>query len=108
MLPEQGLQLFRKLPAVLIDRIEVYMINQKINGKKEGVWKAWFEDGQLEYEGHYKEGKRHGIWKRWFEDGQLRYERNYKEDKWHGIHKGWFEDGQLQYEGHYKEGKRHG
>jgi antitoxin component YwqK of YwqJK toxin-antitoxin module len=54
MLPEQGLQLFRK---VLIDRIGVYTINQEINRKREGLWKGWFENSQLWYECNYKEGE---------------------------------------------------
>jgi len=34
---------------------------------------------KLRYEEYYKEGKKHGISKGWFYNGQLEYEQNYKE-----------------------------
>ena len=104
--------------------------NQTINGKKEGVWKGWRENGQLKYEecykdgkedgvckcwhdngklsyeGCYKDGKKNGIMKWWYDNGQIKHKVCYKDGKMDGVHKGWFRCGQLSYEDCYKDGKR--
>jgi len=32
------------------------------NGKKDGSWIGYFDNGQLHYKGDYKNGKREGYW----------------------------------------------
>jgi len=51
------------------------------DGKEDGLHKAWYENGQLEYEGNYKDGKRDGSFRSWNENGQLEEEWNYKDGK---------------------------
>jgi antitoxin component YwqK of YwqJK toxin-antitoxin module len=47
------------------------------NGKKDGIHKQWYEDGQLKFEGIYIYGKNDGEYKEWFGNGQLRSVKNY-------------------------------
>ncbi len=39
----------------------------------------YYENGQLNREGNYKDGKSEGLVKWYHKNGQLKYERNYKE-----------------------------
>ena len=52
---------------------------------KDGVWKKWNDNGQLEREGIYKDGKLDGVWKGWYDNGQLRSEGIYKDGWKEGV-----------------------
>lgn len=49
-----------------------------VNGKKHGVEKLYFENGELASEIPYVEGKMHGVAKYYFEDGNLEEEILYE------------------------------
>ena len=49
--------------------------------KYEGVYKSYYENGQLDDEGQYKSGESHGLWKSYHENGQQSEERFYDDDK---------------------------
>ena len=49
--------------------------------KEDGPWKFYYDNGQLRYEGTYKNGKRDGPYKYYNENGQLQEEGNYKDDE---------------------------
>ena len=79
-----------------------------VKGKKDGLWREYYENGQLWYEYNYKDGKRDGLYRQWYENGQLWYEINYKDDKQDGLLRQWYENGQLETENYYKDGKSDG
>ena len=49
-------------------------------GKKEGSWEYYFENGQLWKKGNYKNGKKEGLWVRHLSNGQLISKGAYKND----------------------------
>ena len=51
-----------------------------IKGKEDGLWKGWYENGQLQYEMNYKYGKREGIWNYYNEAGKLIKKVTYGQD----------------------------
>ena len=51
-----------------------------LEGKKDGLWEEYWDNGQLYSKGHYKDGKRDGLWKYFYQDGAV-----YKE--WTGTYK---------------------
>ena len=53
----------------------------------------------------YKDGKLDGLYRRWYENGQLRNEYTYKDNKRDGSYREWYETGQLREECTYKEGE---
>ena len=59
-------------------------IKQTIDGKREGLWREWWSNGQLMREGNYVKGEREGLWKYWYENGQLEWEGNYVNGLFHG------------------------
>lgn len=69
--------------------------------KRDGIWKAWYEDGTLWSEGEYKDGKRNGPGTTYHPNGKKHLEGNYKEDAQVGIWKIWDENGNLEKEVNY-------
>ena len=62
--------------------------------------------GKTEYEGSYKNGKQDGKWTYWWENGQKGAEETYKDGKEEGLWTVWYENGQKKQEGTYKDGKK--
>src|SRR5690606_29476337 len=52
-----------------------------INGKAEGTWTWWYENGTKMTEGNFEEGKRNGLWNTWYENGVKKSEGQYVDDK---------------------------
>ena len=42
------------------------------NGKADGAYESYYENGQLERKANYKDGKLNGDWKYYNEDGTIR------------------------------------
>jgi antitoxin component YwqK of YwqJK toxin-antitoxin module len=52
------------------------------DGKYDGIWEKYWDNGQLHSKGLYKDGKEEGIWEKYRNNGQL-------------ISKDLFKDGRL-------------
>jgi antitoxin component YwqK of YwqJK toxin-antitoxin module len=78
------------------------------DGTKVGLWTFWYENGQKESEGSYKNWEKEGIWTFWYENGQKRSEGSAKNRKKEGLWTYWHEKGDLdfQYSGIYKTGRK--
>ena len=66
-----------------------------------------FWNGQFSMEGKIKNGKKDGLWKYYHENGQLQEEETYKDDELDGPYKDYSPNGngQIQSEGTYKDGE---
>ena len=62
------------------------------NGKQDGKWTYWWENGQKGAEETYKDGKEEGLWTQWYENGQKRGEATFKDGSLISV-KCWDEDG---------------
>ena len=51
-----------------------------INGQRDGTERFWFSNGIMKTEGHWYEGKRNGFFKNWKEDGTLIAVEKYEEN----------------------------
>jgi len=51
------------------------------NGKKEGIYKLYYRNGQLYSEVNYIDGKENGIYKSYHTNGKLKEEVNYIDGK---------------------------
>lgn len=78
------------------------------DGEREGEFKRWYENGQLESHSFYKDGKLHGEYKKWHTNGQPHIDCTYKESKLHGEYKQWFDNGQLWENCFYEDGLLNG
>lgn len=70
-----------------------YIEQQYKNGIREGAWRVYYPNGQLEKEGFKKNKLDHGLYKEWYRNGQLKYEYHYSAGKKVGKWLSWYEDG---------------
>jgi dipeptidyl aminopeptidase/acylaminoacyl peptidase len=63
---------------------------------KEGSFKTWFKNGQLERTSTFSNGLRHGVHEYWYANGQKESRQNYANGQKHGECTWWNEDGSIQ------------
>lgn len=78
------------------------------NGKKNGVERSYYADGNLMMETPYQNGKRNGIEKTYNTQGKLSSVRPVKEDKVDGVEKMYHDNGMLLMEILWRNGKKNG
>ena len=78
------------------------------NGKRDGKWTIWIENGHKFREFNFKDGKQDGKFTQWRENGQKWKVRNYIDDKKDGKWTSWYENGQKWTEFYFKNDKQEG
>lgn len=78
------------------------------NGKPEGLFKEYYKNGKLRDEGNFKNGKLDGLAKTCYSNGNLFAEENYEDGKQNGRGKSYYKSGNLQIEANFKDGKLEG
>jgi antitoxin component YwqK of YwqJK toxin-antitoxin module len=76
---------------------------QLVNGKKEGVGKTYFDNGDLKIESHYKNDVLNGSYIQHFH-GRIIKEVTYQNDTLNGYSKHYYPNEKLREEGNYKSG----
>jgi hypothetical protein len=89
-------------PIVDGERINQFDIN---TGKKEGIWEAYRDNGQLYYKCSYNNDERDGYWEGYHSNGQLMYKGSFKNDLRDGYWEGYHSNGQLMSKGSFKNGE---
>ena len=65
------------------------------DGKIDGLWVTWHQNGQKLVEGNFKDGKQNGLETAWHENGQKASESNWKDGKvLEGSRKYWNNNGE--------------
>ncbi len=80
------------------DSGRVEMLWQVKDGKEDGLWTKWHENGQKANEGTYEHGKINGLWTWWYENGQKEQASTFKDGEPDGLHWEWHENGRKKYE----------
>ena len=80
---------------------QVESIENLKNGKLNGEFKEFFEDGSLFQVGTFKNGDMENV-KVFYENGNLKFEQNLKDRK--GRYKGYYPNGMLEVEGEVFQG----
>ncbi|MBI36122.1 MAG: hypothetical protein CL568_00885 [Alphaproteobacteria bacterium] len=75
-------------------------------GKEEGVWEFYYDNGLIYSKSTYKDGKLHGDYEEYFSNGQLERKLTYKNGKLEGVWEEYYENGQLNYKITFKNGER--
>ena len=78
----------------VVDDMKVPIGKMK-NGKKDGLWTSWYENGQKESEETFKDGKRDGLGTWWYENGQKKEEVTFKDGEMISGKK-WNKDGSVK------------
>lgn len=78
-------------------------------GKQNGLFQMYTEDGVLIDNAIFKDGERDGLTEQFYNDtGKIRISGNYKAGILDGSYKGYYPNGQLQMEAYYVNGKLNG
>ena len=74
------------------------------NGKLNGIRMSYYDTDKLKlYEKcNFKNGKAEGLYNCYHENGKLSVEANKKDDKWDGLYKTYHKNGNLKRKGNYK------
>ena len=67
-----------------------------IEGKLEGLWEWYYDNGQLQDKANFIDGKTHGLSESYWDNGQLTLKANFIDGKAHGLFKIYNEDGSLE------------
>ena len=78
------------------------------DGKKDGEWFYYLENGQLHLKNTYKEGKKDGERLKYYDNGKLYRKGNYKDGKRNGLKTDWHKNGRKESEGNWKNDKQEG
>ncbi|QGJ69054.1 Hypothetical protein PBC10988_7190 [Planctomycetales bacterium 10988] len=80
----------------------------QLDGKRNGHWIAWAQDGQKRWEGHYTMNQEQGHWSYWDESGQILSSGSYLNGNRHGQWLFLHPDGQIEKRGSFRENAPHG
>jgi hypothetical protein len=76
------------------------------DGKRHGLYEAWYSDGTRESRWMYKTGRYHGLCEN-YSNSTLYIRLMYKDGQLHGLCTGWHSDGTLECLWEYKNGNLH-
>ena len=63
--------------SIIKDGIKTGEVSYDVNGKKDGKWKVWDNQGNIRAQMSYKNGERSGLWKTWDENGSVINEKRF-------------------------------
>lgn len=75
---------------------------------KDGPFALYRSGGTMMLRGSYHDGKQDGEWTMWYDNGQKGSIDHYKGGVEDGVHIGWYTNGKISAQGNYKDGKREG
>ena len=81
---------------------------QFLDGKKEGEWITYHDNGQLESKGSFIDGNKDGDWVFFFDNGTIATQLNYKLGKKNGDFVGLYPNGCPQIKGSYLDDEING
>ena len=70
-----------------------YLSEDKSRWIKHGLFRSFYENGQLQSEGQYQHGAEEGLWRDFHENGQLAAEGSYHQGEEMGEWRFWNDDG---------------
>jgi antitoxin component YwqK of YwqJK toxin-antitoxin module len=84
-------------------------INQyDLDGRKQGYWETYNDNGEVNTKGNYKDDKKDGYWEDEYDYGEVNGKGNYINDKKDGYWEYYWDNGGLYKQGSYKDGKKDG
>jgi len=99
---------FSGIQFILDSKKDTALYASFYNGKAEGRYERWFENGKPAELRWYHDGRKSGTHKKWYPDGHLRFEAQMADDHYEGYMKTWFDNGQLYQYFNYKDGQEQG
>lgn len=79
-----------------------------LNGLEHGEWRKWYPQHQLRESRFFKNGKKEGVYTIYWENGKKQLEYHFLNDEYEGICREWNEAGRLTKEMQYVKGHEEG
>lgn len=97
-------------PILKKDSLVTVTINSGVQApmNEEGLNTDYYNNGKEKMKGNIKNGLRDGLWQAWYENGNLWSEAEYLKGINHGKSVTYFENGKIRYEGKFDNGKKVG
>lgn len=86
-------------------KTDTVLVNEK-GEKREEL--QYFPNGKIKIFGKYENGKRTGLWAAFFDDGRKNSETEYVNGEKHGKSLVWYSNGELFYQGYYERNEKVG
>nr|WP_294893977.1 toxin-antitoxin system YwqK family antitoxin [uncultured Pedobacter sp.] len=83
-------------------------IKSYLNGKEDGEWLKYYEDGKLKEKRFFKNGLKEGPYLAWWQNGKKQLQFNFVNDEYEGVCSQWNKDGRLIQQMTYKKGYEEG
>ncbi|MCK9404774.1 MAG: hypothetical protein M0Q26_15375, partial [Chitinophagaceae bacterium] len=74
------------------------------NSTKQGLYKEWYENGQIKFSGRFKNGLATGRCQWWYENGQMEADEGRLNGQLHGRVRYWTQQDDLEYDLSFKHG----
>jgi antitoxin component YwqK of YwqJK toxin-antitoxin module len=65
-------------------------------GRKQGYWEDYYDNGVLHFKGSYKNGNRDGYWEYYYSNGNLWCSGSYKDSEMEGEWEFYWDNGSLK------------
>jgi antitoxin component YwqK of YwqJK toxin-antitoxin module len=79
-----------------------------VDGKKQGEYKVWWENGNLKLQAHFKDDEFDGLMQTWDKDGSILRQANYVAGHEEGTQKVWYVNGKIKSNYVVLKGRRYG
>lgn len=96
------------LSTNILEDQDTALFNQLVDGQKQGKWRNYYENGQLQSVYTFKDGLKEGIGIEWWETGKMMTFGHYKNGVLNGILKWYNENGILIATGNMSNNMRDG
>jgi antitoxin component YwqK of YwqJK toxin-antitoxin module len=97
-------ELYRLYP----NSIDTMTSKHFINGKKEGIWKKFYENQGVSEVRQFSNGQKIGVYDGWWPNGQRKFSYSFKNDEYDGVSKEWNLEERLVREMNYEKGYEQG
>lgn len=94
--------------GTVLDTADVIIEFQVVNGKKNGTFRTYYLDGQVEKTGFVVNNENMGTWKYYYPDGQMESEGSFESNNPEGKWTSYYPNGNIESKGDYKNGKQNG
>lgn len=94
--------------GTVLDTADVIIEFQVVKGKKNGTFRTYYLDGQVEKTGFVVNNENIGTWKYYYPDGQMESEGNFEDNKPDGEWVSYYLNGNKKSEGSYRAGEQDG
>ena len=87
---------------------EKYLMENYVEGKKDGSQITWHDNGEISTRHEYEKGLKNGTFVAWYENGNKKQTGTFINDSKNGMMSYWYDNGQIWMQENYEMGKKNG